>query len=183
MPLTDELAAAAVAAQPFAGEGEQLAGVLAAETAGGSRSYLCAFARGEERSWLVLDVDGAPVARRLRVRDTASIVAMCELAEETAGGGQLEQLRGELASLRITEAPPGIEEAETAALALERTLGAPPRVASPAWLDQVGAATVELELALGQPGASPFAEAMKAGVALVEAFVSEVEGRYKLALT
>ncbi|HET7045122.1 MAG TPA: hypothetical protein VFI37_09755, partial [Gaiellaceae bacterium] len=73
-------------------------------------------------------------------------------------------------------------EAEDAALALERTIGAPPRIASPAWLDTVGAASVELERALGQPGASPFAEAMKAAVGLVESFVREVEERYKLEL-
>jgi hypothetical protein len=180
--LTEDLAAAAAAAQRLAADGEAISGVLAAEAAGASRTYLCAFARGEERAWVVLDAAGEPVTRRLRVRDTASIVAICELAEETAGGGQLEELRGQLASLRLTEAPEGIEEAEDAALALERTIGAPPRVASPAWLDAVGAASVELERALGQSGASPFAEAMKAAVGLVESFVGEVEARYKLEL-
>ncbi|HET7045765.1 MAG TPA: hypothetical protein VFI37_13020 [Gaiellaceae bacterium] len=182
MALTDDLAATAAAAQRLAADGEALAGVLAAEAAGAARTYLCAFARGEERAWLVLDAAGEPVTRRGRVRDTASIVAVCELAEETAGGGRLEELRGQLASLRLTEAPEGIEEAEDAALALERTIGAPPRIASPAWLDTVGAASVELERALGQPGASPFAEAMKAAVGLVESFVREVEERYKLEL-
>jgi hypothetical protein len=181
--LADDLAAAAAAAQLLAADGEAVAGVLAAEPAGAARSYLCALARGEERTWVVLDADGEPVTRRARVRDTASMVAVCELAEETAGGGQLEELRGQLASLRITEAPEGIEEAEAAALELERTIGAPPRIASPAWLDAVGAAALELERALGQPGASPFAESMKASVGLVESFVREVEGRYKLELT
>jgi len=138
VPLTDELAAAADAARRLAGEGEALAGVLAAEAATGVRSYLCAFAHGEERSWLVLDEAHRAVTWRERVRDTASIVAVCELAAETAGGGQLEELRRQLASLRLTEAPPGIEEAEAAALALERTLATPPRLASPAWLDEVG---------------------------------------------
>jgi len=130
----------------------------------------------------VLDEAGEPVARRERVRDAASIVAVCELAEETAGGGQLEELRQQLVQLRMTENPPGIEDAEAAALALERTIGSPPRVASPAFLDAVGVATMELERALGQAGGSAFAEAMKASIETVEAFVREVERAYKLEL-
>ena len=47
-------------------------------------------------------------------------------------------LRSQLAQVRMVEQPPGIEEAEEAALALERVIGAPPRVASPAYLDAVG---------------------------------------------
>ena len=49
----------------------------------------------------------------------------------------------------MVEQAPGIEEAESAALALERAVGAPPRVATPAYLDEVGAATLALERALG----------------------------------
>ena len=116
------------------------------------------------------------------MRDTASIVAVCELAEETAGGGELEELRQQLVTLRMTENPAGIEEAEAAALALEQTIGAPPRIASPGRLDEVGAAAQTLERALGQEAGSPFAEAMKASVATVEAFTREVEARYKLDL-
>ena len=56
---------------------------------------------------------------------------MCELAGDLAGGGDLEQLRSQLAQVRMVEQPPGIEEAEEAALALERMIGAPPRVATP----------------------------------------------------
>jgi hypothetical protein len=180
--LTDDLQRIAAAAQRFAGPGEALAGVLAAEPVGGIRSYVCAFTAGEERSWLVLDDAGEPVARRERVRESASIVAVCELAEENAGGGQLEELRRQLVQLRLTESPEGIEDAEEAALALERTIGAPPRVASPAFLDAVGAATMLLERALGQAGGSAFAEAMKASVPTIDAFTAEVEARYKLPL-
>ena len=63
---------------------------------------------------------GTVVAQRDEIRDTASIVAMCELAEELAGGGDLEELRAELARVRIVEQPAGIDEAEDAALALDR---------------------------------------------------------------
>ena len=183
MALKDELALVATVAAAYAEPGEQVAGVLAAEPSAGLRVYLCAFRDGEERvGWLALDEDEEPVRDRAVVRDAASIVALCELAEETAGGGQLDELRAGLVTLRLTENPIGIEEAEAAALALEQTLGAPPRVASPDFLDAVGAATRELELALGQPGGSPFAAAMKAGVETVELFVSDVLERYKVDL-
>ena len=72
---------------------------------------------GVERRWLVLDDTGAVVTARRTGAHTASIVAMCELAEDLAGGGDLEQLRAELAAGRMVEQPPGIEEAEDAALA------------------------------------------------------------------
>jgi hypothetical protein len=177
MPLTDELARIASAAERFG----EVTGVVAAEPVSGVRYYVVAYA-GEERSWLVLDDAGEPVTRRETVRDAASIAAVCEVAEETAGGGQLEELRQQLVQLRLTESPDGIEEAEAAALALERTIGAPPRVATPAFLDAVGAATRELEQALGQPGGSAFAEAMKASVGTIDAFAAEVLGRYRLSI-
>lgn len=183
MALGDDLGRIAAAAQPFAAQGEGLSGVLAAEPAPGSRVYLCAFSRGGERSWLALDGGGSALTRRETVREAASIVALCEMAEETAGGGRLEELRRRLVELRMTQSPPGIDEAEEAALALERTIGAPPRVASPVWLDAVGAATTALERVLGEDGGSPFAAAMEAAVGTVEAFAREVEERYKLDLS
>jgi hypothetical protein len=124
---------------------------------------------------------GSPPPPPAEVRDTASIVAMCELAEDLAGGGDLEQLRGELARVRIVEQPPGIEEAEDAALALERALGAPPRVATPAFLDEVGAATVVLERALGE-NSSPFSAAIRGATGAVDEFVREVERGYGVSL-
>ena len=109
-----------------------------------------------------------------------SIAALCELAAETAGGGALDELRSQLAALRMREQPAGIEEAEEAALALERAVGSPPRLASPGYLDAVGAATLALEAALGTNGASPFAAAMKESTAVVDALGREVEAGYKL---
>jgi hypothetical protein len=155
----------------------QVSAVLAAEPASGLRRYLVALGDGEERRWLVLDDGSTVVRRRDEVRDTASIVAMCELAEDLAGGGDLEQLRSELARVRIVERPPGIEEAEEAALALERVLGAPPRLATPAFLDDVGAATVALERALGETS-SPFSAAIRGATGAVDEFVREVERDY-----
>ena len=183
MGLREELKRAAELAEPFAAPGESLAGVLPAEPGPGRRVYLCAFADGEgRRTWVALDGVGTPISSRAAVREAVSIAALCELAEETAAGGDLEELRAELVRLRLTENPPGIEEAEAAALALERELGTPPRLATPSYLDALGLATRRLEQALGN-GGSPFAAAMAHGIVTVEELANEVEGRYKLELT
>jgi hypothetical protein len=177
MALVEDLERIAVAA---AAHGE-VAGVLAAEPGRGRRRYLVALGGDESRQWLVLDDASAPVVDLEDVRDTASIVAMCELTADLAGGGDLEELRSQLAQVRMVEQPPGIEEAEEAALALERIIGAPPRVASPAYLDDVGTATLTLERTLGNVS-SPFSEALRAGTGAVEEFVRDVERDYKLDL-
>jgi hypothetical protein len=178
MALTDDLERIAAAAA----EHGPVSGVLAAEPGRGRRLYLIALGPDDNREWLVLDDAGAPVSGRDDVRDTASIVAMCELAGDLAGGGDLETLRSHLARLRMVERAEGIEEAEEAALALERTIGAPPRVAAPSFLDEVGAATMALERALGETS-SPFSSAIRASTGAVEEFVTDVERSYKLELT
>ena len=182
MELANDLERIATLAAGFAADGEELSGVLPAEPAPGERVYLCAFTRCDERTWLALDDEGAPVESRVRVRDAVSIAALCEVADETAGGGDLSELRSQLVALRLTENPPGIDEAEQAALDLEATVGAPPRVASPEHLDRVGNATRRLERALGDD-ASPFAEALKQALPVVEALAREVETTHKRPLT
>jgi hypothetical protein len=176
--LADELeriAAAAAAHGP-------VSGVLAAEPAyEAARLFLVSFGSDDALEWLVLDGAARPTDRREAVREVASIVVMCELAGELAGGGELEALRAQLAELRLVERPDGIEAAEEAALALERAIGAPPRVASLAYLDEIGAATRRLELALGERE-SPFASAVAASAGVVESFVRQVETQYKLPL-
>jgi hypothetical protein len=178
MALTDDLERIAAAAA----EHGPVSGVLAAEPGRGRRLYLIAFGADDDREWLVLDDECTPVARRDDVRDTASIVAMCELAGDLAGGGDLETLRSQLAQVRMVEQPPGIEEAEEAALALERTIGAPPRIATPAFLDEIGAAAMALERALGETS-SPFSSAIRASTGAVEEFVADVERGYKGSLS
>jgi hypothetical protein len=183
--LSDDLERAATAALAFADEGEEVEAVLAAEPSPRRRYYLCAFrapGTSAERAWLVIDADGRPVTSRAVVREAASIAGLAEVAAESAGGGDLEALRQDLVALRVTENPPGIDEAEDAALALERTVGSPPRLATPAYLDDVGAATRRLELALGE-GESPFGKAMAAAVAAVDSLTDEVEAGYKRELT
>jgi hypothetical protein len=177
MALAEELDRAAAAAAPHGA----VTGVLAAEPGGGRRLYLVALAEGEGTRWLVLDAEGRPLEGREEVRSAASIIALCELAADVAGGGDLAALRQELARLRIVERPDGIEEAEAAATKLERAIGEPPRVASPDYLDGVGAATAALEAVLGDLG-SPFAAALRAGSGAVDAFVRDVERGYALPL-
>ena len=181
MGLEEEIAAARAAAQAHAEEGEEVVGVVPAEPAG-VRIYLCAFQRGGDSAWLALDAEGRPVADRGLVRDAVSIAAMCELAEESAGGGDVGDLRARLVELRLEEGPEGIEEAEEAAAELQETILAPPRVATTDYLDTIGRAAAELERALGASRGSPFAEAMKIGLAAAEELAAQVERSYKLRL-
>jgi len=181
--LSEQLSSVAESAGRFASAGETVDAVLVAEAAAGERVYVCAFVGPEGRTWIALDERGEPVTERVRLREAVSIAAMCEVAEEQAGGGELEELRRQLAALRITENPPGIDEAEQAALELERTVGSAPRVATPRHLDAVGAAARRLERALGDSGTSPFAVAMQKALPAVEELAKEVESQYKLPLT
>jgi hypothetical protein len=177
--LQEDLERIATAAGPFAAEGENLAGVLAAAPVGGGRVYLCAYTGDEGHAWLALDDAGEPITDRELIRQAASLLALSEVAEDSAGGGELDDLRSRLVALRLTENPPGIDEAEEAIVGLQRVLGSTPRVATAAWLGEVGAATRRLEQALGDSGLSPFAEAMKAASRSVEDFVTDVEANYK----
>ncbi|HEY3069345.1 MAG TPA: hypothetical protein VGJ34_03435 [Gaiellaceae bacterium] len=181
MSLEEEIAAARAAGVQLAAAGEELVGVVPAEP-DARRVYLCAYQRDGETSWLALDDQGRPVADRALVRDAVSIAAMCELAEESAGGGDLGELRARLVELRLTENPEGIEEAEVAAAELQNAILPPPRVASLAYLDAIGAAAARLEQALGEVGGSPFAEAMKSGLAAADDLAAQVERSYKAPL-
>jgi hypothetical protein len=180
--LGDELADVAVAAAAYADEDEHVAGVIAAEPVGGERVYLCSYERGDDRRWLALDASRAPIRERSLVREAVAIAAMCEIAEDTAAGGDIGELRDRLLTLRLTEAPAGIDEAEAAALALERAIVSPPRVASAAYLDAVGDAARRLERALGSIEQSPFAVAVQASIGAVDELTADVVRGYKLEL-
>jgi hypothetical protein len=180
--LVDDLERIAEAAARHA-QGSSLSAVLPTEPAQGLRSYVCAFERGNgERAWLVLDDVGQPVIDRRDARDAVSIAALCELAEEAAFPGDLDELRAELVALRIAEAPAGIDEAEAAAAELQRAIGAPPAIASPERLDRLGQAALRLERALDPTAASPFAAVMRSAQAVVDELWSEVEASYGVAL-
>jgi hypothetical protein len=178
--LSDDLERISAEAARFAAAGERVVGIVPTEPLGAGRIYLCAYeSDAGEHLWLALDDLGAPVESKRVLHDAASLAALCEVAEETAGGGDLPALRATLAELRTREAPVGIEEAEEAAAALEQTLEAEPRLATTAYLDGLGVASRRLEKALGEDSASPFAAALQQAMPAVEELASEVERRYK----
>lgn len=180
MALSDDLEQIAAAAAAFAAPGERVTGILAAEPLRFGRVFLCAYESGGERpAWLALDGSGAPVASLAAVREAAKLAALCEVAEESAGGGDLPMLRRRLREIRETEAPDGIERAETAAAELAETLQAEPRLATTDYLDRLGAAARRLEQALGDDAGSPFAAALQQALPVVDALAAEVEQRYK----
>ena len=181
MSVAEDVGRIADAAAAFAEPGEELAGVLAVDTLG-RRVYLCAFESDEGHAWLALGDAGEPLTDGRLVRDAASLAALCEVAEESAGGGHLSELQARLAELREADNPEGIEEAEAAAASLAETLQPEPRVASGAYLDALGSASRRLEQALGESSASPFAAAMQAALGAVEELAADVERNYKLAL-
>jgi hypothetical protein len=180
--LAEELERIASLAGPPAGD-RRLTAVLATEAAPGARRYLCAFeGPGGSRAWLVLDEEGAAVREPRQVRDAVSIAVLCEVAEEAAFPGDLDELRGRLAELRLTEDPDGIGEAEDAALALRELIGAPPHVSTPARLDAVGAAARRLELALDPTAPSPFTTAMRSAAEVADALWRDVASAYLVPL-
>ncbi|HLX21294.1 MAG TPA: hypothetical protein VKR23_14180 [Gaiellaceae bacterium] len=177
MALADDLERVATAA---AREGDRVTGVLPTDLLGGERVYLCSYESG---AWVALDDAGVAVTSARLVHDAVSISALCEVAEETAGGGDLDALRARLAELRETEHPEGIEEAEEAAAALAATLRPQPRVASTNYLDALGTASRRLEQALGDEGGSPFAVALQNALPAVEELAAEVAARSTVPLT
>ncbi|HET8742099.1 MAG TPA: hypothetical protein VFM41_05705 [Gaiella sp.] len=178
MALAEELQRIASAAGAL-GDGRRLTAVLATEPAAGALRYLCSFEDEEgARTWAVLDDDGTLLRERRDVRDAVSIAVLCEIAEEAAFPGDLDELRRQLVALRITENPEGIDEAEDAASALQTVIGAPPTVSTPARLDAIGEAARRLEQALDPTGPSPFTTAMRSAVGVADALARDVESAY-----
>ncbi len=169
MALNDDLERIAVAAgRP----GETVTGVLAAELLDGGRVYLVAYESG---AWLGLDDDARPVESRERVHAAASLAALCEVAEESAGGGHLSELRARLRELAL-------DDADAAAAELEAAIAPPPRLATNAYLDALGAASRRLEQALGDERGSPFAVALQQALPAVEELAAQVVARHLIPL-
>jgi len=183
--LADELERISGLAIEQAAPGDAVAAVIPAEPVPGERVYLCAFDDADRhRSWLALDAEGRPVTSRKELREAVSIAALCEVAVDAAGGGDLGELIARLEELRERESPPGIEAAEEAAHALRAVIAAPPQLATPARLDEIGAATrrLERELDPNPAAASPFTAAMGSSQAAVAELQREIEAGYRLPL-
>jgi hypothetical protein len=182
--LADELEQIEVLAREHANPGDAVSGIIATEPTPGRRVYICSFDDADGlRSWLAIREDGAAVTSGPELRAAVSIAALCEVAEDAAGGGDLDALIATLGEIRKKEAPPGIEDAEAAARALRSMLGEPPQLASPTRLDDIGASTRRLEQELDPTGGSPFAAAMKSAQAAVQELQREVEAGYLVPLT
>jgi hypothetical protein len=184
--LADELERVAAMAAKAAGAapGDTVSGVIPTEPAPGQRIYLCAFDGADGyRSWLAVREDGGLVESRVELREAISIAALCEVAVDAAGGGDLDTLIARLEELRRTEAPEGIEDAEEAARALRDVLAEPPQVASPTRLDEIGAVTRRLERELDPTGPSPFSAAMQSSQGAVGELQREIEAGYRIPLS
>jgi hypothetical protein len=182
--LEDDLERAGVRALGAVEGGASVSGVLATEVQPGSRVYVCAIDGADgTRGWLAVRDDGAVVTARPELRAAVSIAALCEIAAESAGGGDLDGLLASLAELREREAPEGIEDAEEAARALRDVIGDPPQLATPTRLDALGAAARRLEQELDPGGPSPFAAALKSAQGAVSELQREVEAGYLTDLT
>jgi hypothetical protein len=179
MALSDDLERISVTAERLARPGERLSGIVAAQPLGHGRIYLCAYDTDSGVAWLALGEDERAIADRSALREAAQLAGLCEVAEESAGGGDVDQLIARLVEIRETDAPAGIEEAEEAARALAAAIEPPPRVATTAYLDRLGAASRRLEQALGDEAGSPFAAAIQSALAAVEELAAEVERTYR----
>jgi hypothetical protein len=181
--LSDDLGHAAARALAHLGVGDVVSGVLATEAQPGRRIYVCSIDSADgTRAWVAVEADGEVVTSRADLRAAVSIAALCEVAVDSAGGGDLDGLIASLADLREREAPEGIEDAEAAARALRDVIGDPPQLATPERLDEIGAATRRLEQELDPGGASPFAAALKNAQGAVQELQREVEAGYLLPL-
>ena len=176
MELEAELALIADAAA--AEQGDRLAAVIPTEPSPAAASISVRTRRSRDRGWR-----STPRARwsasDALVRAAVSVAALAELAEESAGGGKLEELRQQLVALRVTEAPEG---SRTPRRRRSRSSGRSPRRRGsprPTYLDAIGFAARRLEQALGEIGSSPFAEAMKNASPLISELESEVLAGYR----
>jgi hypothetical protein len=182
--LADELERIAELAAGHARPGDAVSAVIATEPASGRRVYLVAFDDADGyRSWLAIDGEGAAITLRRELREAITVAVLCEVASDAAGGGDLDALIARIQELRETDGPPGIEDAEKAALALRAVVAEPPQLATPTRLDEIGAATRRLEQELDPSTASPFAAAMRSSEGAVAELQREIEAGYRLPLS
>lgn len=184
MALGDELERIRDLVAALVGPGDAVSGILAAEPSDERRLYVCSLDDADgRRSWLAVRADGSPVSVRAELRAAVSIAAMCELAADAAGGGDLEALIARLVEVREREAPEGIVAAEAAARELRSVLGDPPQLATPERLDAIGVAARRLEQELSPNAPSPFVAAMRAADGTLGELQREIEAGYRIPLS
>ena len=182
--LDDELDRIRALAAGLGEPGDEVSGIVASQPSEGRRVYVCSFDGADGlRSWLAVLDDGSVVTSRAELRAAVSIAALCEVAADAAGGGDLDDLIARLVDLREREAPEGIVDAVTAARELRDVVGDPPQLASPARLDAIGVAARRLEQELQPNGPSPFVTAMRAADGVVGELQREIEAGYRVELT
>lgn len=128
--------------------------MLPAEPGSGTLVFVVAFDRAGELSYLALDERHRPVDDRRLIRDAVNMLALAERAEEVAGAAAAEELAAaldasasELAAAGHVAVADAARDAAAKAGALDRVASGP-RVATPAYLDTLGAAALELAAAL-----------------------------------
>jgi hypothetical protein len=156
MASEDQLLAAAVAAKPFAAAGEEVVGVLVADPFDRGLVYLCAlgppaeddeFDEDEvpELGWIAIDGDGLALADSRRVHQAATLVALCETAEEAAlvpDAAEIAEAAERALALAGNERPDlsaALEAVRVAALAAAAH-GAGLRVARSGYVDELAEA-------------------------------------------
>jgi hypothetical protein len=184
MTLEVELEAAHAAARALAAGDESVAAVMAAEPGLGTRVYVVAFDRDGDLSYLALDAALEPLRDRRLVREAVTMLGLAERAEEASTAITADELDAPFAEaereLRAAgrDAPATAAAAVRVALAALSEVAAGPRLATPLFLDRVGAAAAELSLRLeeyryqaerlsqGAQAASPDVEAAWMALAL-----------------
>lgn len=154
MTLQDRLEQAGAAAARLAGDDEAVEAVLPAQPGTGGMLFLIAYGRDGDLSYLALDDDHRPVADRRQVRDAVAVLALVERAEEASGAVEAHRLAQAFTesaeALRVAGMPAEAAAAADVAGRAERlgAIAAPPRVATPQYLDGLAAAGAELRAAL-----------------------------------
>ncbi len=128
--------------------------MLPAEPHAGARVYLAAFGAGEDVRYLAVDAKGDAVTDRVLVRDTVTMLALAERADEVSGAVAAEELEGAFTTAVAELEAAGLAGERDAADAVRRAVAAlaaaaaGPRVATPAYLDRIAACAGELSAAL-----------------------------------
>ncbi|MGN6378090.1 MAG: hypothetical protein ACTHNU_04000 [Gaiellales bacterium] len=153
MSLERDLERAEAAAESHARAGERVAAVMPAEPTPGLRVYLAAFESGHDLEYMLLDEDGVPVADLRLVRDAVSVIALSERAEEVSAAVSADVIAGRFDELagRLAKEDAGASQAARDVAGAAREVASVAdgvRLATPAYLDEVGAVAAALGAAL-----------------------------------